>query len=282
MKVGIKYLFLLQLLGWQSILFAQSQIKVMSYNIRNSNAADGPNKWKYRKENVTDLIKQTDPDVLGTQEVLLDQYTDVKKRLPSYSVFGAGRNNGKHTGEHSCIFYKTEKYKLLNGGNFWLSETPSKPGSKSWDAAITRICTWVQLEEKESKQSFFVFNTHFDHRGGLARKNSARLLTHFIDSVCGKSPVIVTGDFNFEPESEGYKVMTNTSHATPLYDAYSSTEPNYTDCGFDIKNTDCHRIDYIFYRYPFKQQEYTLYKNNNGMYYPSDHLPISAKLLFHK
>lgn len=280
MKTKLKYLYLLLLLGWQSTLFAQSQIKVMSYNIRNSNAADGPNKWKYRKEHVSDLIKQIDPDVLGTQEVLLDQYTDLKKRLPSYSVFGVGRNNGKHAGEHSCIFYKTEKYKLLHGGNFWLSETPAKPGSKSWDAAITRICTWVQLEEKESKQSFFVFNTHFDHRGGLARKNSARLLTHFIDSVCGKSPVIVTGDFNFEPGSEGYKVMTDTTSL--LFDAYTSNEPNYTDCGFDVKQTDCHRIDYIFFSTHLKHQEYTLHKNNNGRHYLSDHLPISARLLFTK
>lgn len=251
----------------------------MSYNIRNSNAADGPNKWKYRKEHVSDLIKQVDPDVLGTQEVLLDQYNDLKKRLPSYSVYGAGRNNGKHAGEHSCIFYKTEKYKLLHGGNFWLSETPTKPGSKSWDAAITRICTWVKLEHKESKQLFFVFNTHFDHRGVEARMNSAKLLIHFIDSLCGQSPVIVTGDFNFEPESEGYNVITNLTHNTPLYDAYSTTQPNYTDCGFDIKNTECHRIDYIFFSPSFKQKEYTLHNNNNGTYYPSDHLSISAKLI---
>ncbi len=273
-------MFLLLLLGWQFTLFAQSQIKVMSYNIRNSNAADGPNKWKYRKENVGDLIKQVDPDVLGTQEVLLDQYNDLKKRLPSYSVFGAGRNNGKHAGEHSCIFYKTEKYKLLNGGNFWLSETPSKPGSKSWDAAITRICTWIQLKEKQSGKSFFVFNTHFDHRGQLARVNSAKLLIHVVDSICGDLPVIVTGDFNFSPESPGYAILTDTFNTITLKDAYTPDQPNYTDCGFNIENTDCHRIDYIFLNQHFIPVKYQLHKNNNGKYYPSDHLTISTSLTF--
>lgn len=258
---------------------AQHAITVMTYNIRNSNAADGPNKWKFRKENVANLIRSVNPDVLGTQEVLLDQYKDLQRMLTGYSVFGVGRNNGKHAGEHSCIFYKTEKYNLLNGGNFWLSETPTKPGSKSWDAAITRICTWVKLEDKEHNTSFYLFNTHFDHRGVDARKNSARLLKRYIDSLCTNSAVIVTGDFNFEPGSEGYNIITEATQITPLKDAYTSNEPNYTDCGFDVTNTQCHRIDYIFYSSHYKQKGYKLHRNNDGKYFPSDHLTISAELL---
>ncbi|MFN8314901.1 MAG: endonuclease/exonuclease/phosphatase family protein [Chitinophagales bacterium] len=266
-------------LGFIIYSSAQDSINVMTYNIRNSNAADGPNKWKFRKEKVVTLIKNVNPDVLGTQEVLFDQYKDLQHMLTDYSVFGVGRNNGKHAGEHSCIFYKTEKYNLLKGGNFWLSETPSKPGSKSWDAAITRICTWVQLEDKEHKTSFFLFNTHFDHRGVDARKNSARLLKHYIDSLCTNSAVIVTGDFNFEPGSEGYNVITEAPQIIPLKDAYTVNEPNYTDCGFDVTNTQCHRIDFIFYSSHYKQKGYKLHRDNDGKYYPSDHLTISAELL---
>lgn len=252
----------------------------MTYNIRNSNAADGPNKWKFRKENVVALIHNVNPDVLGTQEVLLDQYKDLQRMLMGYSFFGVGRNNGKHAGEHSCIFYKTEKYNLLNGGNFWLSETPTKPGSKSWDAAITRICTWIQLKDVQSGKSFFLFNTHFDHRGHLARTNSAKLLTHIVDSICGDLPVIVTGDFNFTPESNAYAIMTDTLNAITLKDAYTSDQPNYTDCGFNIDNTDCHRIDYIFYNQHLIPVKYELHKDNNGKYYPSDHLTISSSFTF--
>ena len=248
----------------------------MSYNIRNSHAADGVNQWKFRKHKLSQLILQVNPDVLGTQEVCYNQYKDLKKLLAEYSIYGVGRNNGKHAGEHSCIFYKTEKYKLLNGGNFWLSETPTKPGSKSWDAALTRICTWVQLMDLQSGKQFYLFNTHFDHRGQLARENSAKLLVHSIDSIAGIAPVVVTGDFNFTPESKGYCLMLEQYISIRLFDSYTPTEPNFTDCGFDVKNTDCKRIDYIFYNQDLIPIQYQLHKDNNGQYYPSDHLTIST------
>ena len=269
-----KLLFLFFIISIQAT--AQKDIKVMSYNIRNSNAADGVNKWKNRKQTLANLILKVNPDVLGTQEVLMDQYRDLKKMLPSYDVFGVGRNNGKHGGEHSAIFYKRSQYDLIQGGNFWLSETPTVPGSKSWDAAITRICSWVKLKDKQNGYTFFVFNTHFDHRGKQARINSAKLLTQTIDSLCGDYPVVVTGDFNFQPDNEGFSVMTSKSHLVLLQDAYSADAPNYTDCGFEVSNTNCHRIDYIFYSHHFRRKSYALHTDNNGQYYPSDHLTISA------
>ncbi len=269
-----KLLFILLLISLQAT--AQKEIKMMSYNIRNSNAVDGVNKWENRKQMLANLILKVNPDVLGTQEVLMDQYRNLKKMLPEYDVFGVGRNNGKHGGEHSAIFYKRDKYELLIGGNFWLSEIPSVPASKSWDAAITRICSWVKLKDKQSGDTFFVFNTHFDHKGKQARINSAKLLIRTIDSLCGNYPVMVTGDFNFQPDNEGYSVMTSTNHLVVLQDAYSSDASNYTDCGFEVSNTNCHRIDYIFYSSHFKRNSYTLHSDNNGTFYPSDHLTISA------
>ena len=250
----------------------------MSYNIRNSHAADGVNKWSKRKQTLANLVLKTDPDILGTQEVLEEQRKDLKKLLPAYDVFGSGRNNGKHAGEHSNIFYKREKFELLMGGNFWLSETPTVPGSKSWDAAITRICTWVKLRDRETNDEIFVFNTHFDHRGKEARIKSVALLRHMIDSLAPNRPVIVTGDFNFTPDNEGYTEMINPNHEVNLTDAHSATDPDYTDCGFEVANKQCNRIDYIFYSKHFVKESYTLHTDNNGTYYPSDHLTISAEL----
>lgn len=259
-------------------LSSQAQISVMTYNIRNSHAADGVNKWSKRKQSLANVVLKINPDILGTQEVLFNQLKDLKKMLPAYEVFGVGRNNGKHSGEHSPLFYNKEKYEFMQGGNFWLSETPDIPGSKSWDAAITRICSWVKLKDKQTYDEIFVFNTHFDHRGNEARKKSAELLCHMIDSLASNRPVIVTGDFNFRPDSEGYSVMTSENHEVTLTDSYSLDAPDYTDCGFEVKNKNCSRIDYIFYSKHFTSSGYTLHTDNNGTYYPSDHLTISVDL----
>lgn len=255
-----------------------SQVSVMTYNIRNSNAKDGVNKWSKRKQTLANLVLKRDPDILGTQEVLFDQLKDLKKMLPAYDVFGAGRNNGKHAGEHSAIFYKRDRYEWITGGNFWLSETPSVPGSKSWDAAITRICSWVKLRDKQTHDEIVVFNTHFDHRGKQARVKSAELLCRMIDSLSEDRPVIVTGDFNFKPDNAGYAEMTGENHLVTLTDSYSPDSPNYTACGFKVSNTDCSRIDYIFYGPQFIKDSYTLHTDHNGTYYPSDHLSISVDL----
>ncbi len=255
-----------------------AQTRVMTYNIRNSRAADGENKWRHRKQSLANVILKVNPDILGTQEVRLNQLNDLKKLLLGYSVFGAGRNNGKDAGEHSTIFYKRDKYELISSGNFWLSETPNVAGSKGWDADITRICSWVKLKDKQNGEEFFVFNTHFDHRGKEARVKSAALLRQMIDSLCGNLPVIVTGDFNFRPDDAGYAVMIAADHRVLLKDSYSPDMPNYTDCGFEVSNTKCNRIDYIFYSPHFTSYNYTLHTDNNGKYYPSDHLTISVEL----
>ena len=264
------------------LLFVQlpvmAQTKVMTYNIRNSNAADGENAWDKRKESFVAVIRKVNPDILGTQEVLMKQLKYLKTTLSDYESYGVGRNDGKHKGEHSVLFFKKDKYEKVQGGNFWLSETPGVPGSKSWDAALTRICSWVELREKASGRVFFVFNTHFDHRGKIARRNSAVLIHHFIDSLAGSNPVIVTGDFNFVPTDAGYTTMVDQSYRVPLKDSYTEGALPYTDCGFDVNNKDCHRIDYIFSSPDYTKSEYTVHTDNNGKYYPSDHLTVSVIL----
>ncbi len=261
-------------------LCSQAQTTVMTYNIRNSNGDRGTvNGWNKRKGSLVKLIRKVDPDILGTQEVLIDQLKDLKKALNDYGSFGVGRNNGKHAGEHSVIFFKKEKYEQVKGGNFWLSETPDIPGSKSWDAVLTRICSWVELKDKVTGSLFFVFNTHFDHKGKQARRNSAALLRQTIDSLSGNNPVIVTGDLNLEPSDAGYATMMDKSgYRVPLSDSYTEGAPGYTDCGFKVDNKHCSRIDYIFFSPYYAKSNYTLHTDNNGTYYPSDHCTISVVL----
>jgi endonuclease/exonuclease/phosphatase family metal-dependent hydrolase len=270
---------------WLSVLLVfvvttcLAQTRVMTYNIRNSRAADGVNAWNKRKDKLANLVKKVNPDILGTQEVIYNQLKDLNTRLKEYTSFGVGRNNGKHKGEHSVIFFKTAKYKQLDGGNFWLSETPTVPGSKSWDAALTRICTWVKLEDKATGKIFFVFNTHFDHKGIVAHNHSAEMIRHTVDSITADYPVIVIGDFNSTPKDLAYQTMTQTSgYRVNLSDSYTAGTADYTDCGFNVSNTHCNRIDYIFFSKHYTKSNYTLYTDNNGTYYPSDHLTISVDL----
>jgi endonuclease/exonuclease/phosphatase family metal-dependent hydrolase len=274
---------LISAFGFMPLLKAQkSEIKVLTYNIRLATPGDAPNTWANRNTNVYALIRQASPDVFGLQEALKEQVTDIEKAFPDYTRVGAGRDDGKEAGEFSPLFFNLRKFTLLASGTFWLSQTPSVPGSKGWDAACNRVVTWIKLKERKSKAEFFVFCTHFDHMGEVARRNSSKFILHAVDSLASYSPVIVLGDFNAEPDSEPYKLITDYSSKTHLTDARlicpDVKGPEYTFTGFKIGAQPGIRIDYIFIKNNVKVIKYVVNESNNGEYYPSDHLPVNATL----
>ena len=199
--------FLLFILFLLSHCQNSNTIKVTTFNIRNSNADDGINSWTNRKELILDFINQQTPTIIGLQEVLPDQLNYLKKNLADYDFVNAGRLDGRKQGESNPIFYKTKHYRLLQKDTFWLSKTPQIPGSKSWNAACPRIVTWLKLENKKTGNSFFVFNTHFDHFSQKARENSASLLIHQIKRIAANEPFIVLGDFNCTTNSQSYSIL---------------------------------------------------------------------------
>nr|WP_262915707.1 endonuclease/exonuclease/phosphatase family protein [Niabella ginsengisoli] len=169
---------------------------IASYNLRFDNKNDIGNLWKDRKAYVASLISFHDFDIFGTQEAQPHQLEDVLKALPDYARYGKGRDDGSDKGEHSAIFYKKDKFQLLSSGDFWLSETPDKPGL-GWDATCcNRICSWVYLQDKKSKKKFYFFNVHFDHEGKIARLESSKLILQKIKEIAKGVPAILTGDFN--------------------------------------------------------------------------------------
>jgi endonuclease/exonuclease/phosphatase family metal-dependent hydrolase len=259
---------------------AQS-VTVMSYNIRLDTKADGINEWGNRTEKVSGLIKENNPDLLGVQEALHNQMMDLKSNLPSYDFVGVGRDDGKEKGEYSALFYKKDRFEVIEQKTFWLSETPEVPGSKSWDAAITRVVSYAVLKDKSTGKTFAYFNTHFDHIGKEARKNSAKLIKTQIaalkpNSMSGKKiPLIVSGDFNSEPSDEPYKTMID-GRVVKLVDARPSNDFTGTFCGFEVGAMKCKTIDYIFHSSHWKSSDYKVIQNNDGKYYPSDHLPVMA------
>jgi len=253
-------------------------ICVASYNLRMDTPRDSINSWPNRKENVKALILYHDFDIIGTQEGFIHQLKDLCE-MHGYDYIGAGRDDGRDGGEHSAIFYKTVRFKLLDSGNFWLSESPEKPG-KGWDATCcNRICTWGRFRDMNTKKLFFVFNVHFDHEGVIARKESGKLMVQKIKEIAGNTPVIFTGDLNSTPDTEQVQTiqtLLNDSYRVSIMPPYGPAG-TFNDFIFDAPLKD--RIDYIFVSSHFSVAKYAVLTDALEQRYPSDHLPVVAEVM---
>lgn len=259
-------------------------IKVMSWNIRYNNPGDGVNSWPHRKDWVAEIVSNNKIDIAGFQEVLVDQFEDLKQRLPEMEAYGVGRDDGRNSGEFSPIFFRKSRFELQQQGTFWLSPSPDQVGSKGWDAALPRIASWVQLHDRQTDQSFYMINTHFDHRGSEARLESARLLVRIKSDKFYNHPVILSSDFNTTPESAPYESLTTqcTEDIHHFVDAReSSTEPpagpNTTWNGFEAIVPD-RRIDFVFTTGEIKVLRFRILEDQRDGRFPSDHLPVVTEL----
>ena len=261
-------------------------LRVMTYNIRMDTAQDGQNQWSHRRQRVINLLLRYSPDLFGVQEALSHQMTDLQAGLPDFDAYGVGRDDGKSRGECSAVFYRRDRLKLIDQGTFWLSETPDIVGSRGWDAALPRICSWVKLKDRSANTELCYFNTHLDHKGHKARRESAHLLVARIQSIAGSTtPAILTGDFNEGPDSDTYRAVTTR---TMLQDARLLSEarnsgPNGTWSTFDVNHGIGDRIDYVFITpLHFKVLQHTHVTESKNGFYPSDHLPVFTELLLLK
>lgn len=263
---------------------AQKPLHVMTFNIRYNTRADSLNAWPYRVDKAVSQIKFHDTHLLGIQEALHGQVVDLQQGLPSFKYIGVGRDDGKQGGEYSAIFYDTTRLQALQTQTFWLSLTPDVPGSKSWDAAITRIVTWARFRDKKTGKEFFAFNTHFDHIGREARKESARLLLQQVHKIAGIMPVIITGDFNAKPSDEPIRVLTDPTGLIQVKDAKPlSRQPHYgptgTFNGFGPKEVDNEPIDYIFIRNDVQVLRHATLSQTWQGRFSSDHFPVLATVV---
>ncbi|WP_240772627.1 endonuclease/exonuclease/phosphatase family protein [Phragmitibacter flavus] len=243
---------------WCTSIQSSHAIVVGSYNIRYDNSKDetNGNGWAQRASVIASLIRFHQFDILGSQEALKHQVDQLQSLLPAFAHSGCGRDDGQNEGEFAAIFYRKDLFTLKDGGTFWLSETPEKP-SIGWDAKFMRICTWVKLDNIKTGRTLFVFNTHFDHHGTIARVESARLLVRSVQAIAKDQPVVLTGDFNADQTSEGYLIL----HGVDLLrDAFATAEEKYvlngTANGFQIANFTDRRIDHIFHTRDFKVSRY--------------------------
>jgi len=251
-----------------------------TYNLRNDNKGDIGNLWIQRAPIVANLLRFHQFDIFGIQEGFKNQLDDINTALPEYAHYGKGRDDGKEGGEHSSIFYRKDKFKLLKKGDFWLSETPDKPGL-GWDATCcNRICTWIYLQDLRSGKKFYYFNAHFDHQGKIARVESSKLILSKIKEIAGTEPAVFTGDLNGDHESEWYLTLAKSGLLT---DTYTQVEnPYVNNSSFNAFGKDVNGfgiIDHVFVTKDFKADKWGILTDTYHGKFPSDHFPIMVEVI---
>lgn len=256
-----------------------AKFNIMSFNIRYDNPEDSLDNWQYRKDRAAKAIRFYDADILGTQEVLHNQLEDLKQRLPEYDVIGVGREDGKEKGEYSALWYKKDRFTVLDSGYFWLSETPEVAGSKGWDGACERIASWAKLKDNTSGKEIFALNTHLDHVGVAARREGVSLILDKVAELSNGLPVVVTGDFNAEPESDVIKHVTDASNPKHLIDSRSVAPlvygPSWSWHDFGKLPYDRRPlIDYVFVNKGLDVLKYGVLAETENEAFVSDHAPV--------
>lgn len=251
-------------------------LRVMTFNIRVNLASDGENAWPNRKKKAASMIRFHGADLVGLQEARPEQLSDLEALLPAFERVGVGRF-ADLSDEASAILYRKARFDVLAHDTFWLSETPGERGSLGWDARYPRIVTWAKLRDRESGRTLVHFNTHFDHAGVVARRESAHLLLRRIDAIAGELPFVVTGDFNATPDDEPIRILT----ADPrLRDAFAIARcphhgPSGTWNGFKAIEPG-HRIDFVFVSPAWSVLQHAALSDTFDGRFPSDHLPVMA------
>ena len=257
-------------------------INVATFNMRYDNPDDSLNNWQYRKERIAQFIKDQKVEIVGTQELLQNQVDDLKALLPEYDMVGVARDNGKDEGEYAAIFYLRDRFDALDSNNFWLCENPDSVGMKGWDAACTRIATWAKMQDKATGKIFMAVNTHFDHVGEVARRESALLIISKIKEIVGDRPAFLTGDFNVDSTSNAYETITTNefvlNDSRKLAKTVEGTDYTWHDFG-KLPAEERGIIDFIFTT-PSIEVLKVYIPQENADALLSDHNPQVATLQF--
>jgi endonuclease/exonuclease/phosphatase family metal-dependent hydrolase len=261
-------------------------LRAMTFNIRLDIASDGANAWPNRKAMAAEVIRYEAPAVLGLQEVLLHQKTDLEAALPDYAFIGVARDDGADKGEFSSLAFRRDRFDLLESGTFWLSLTPSVPG-KAWDAAYPRIATWAVLKERTGGRRLAVLNTHFDHVGIAARANSAAIIADWAGKRGAQGDaVVVLGDFNSPPSSPPMALLADHARSGLRLARSISSTPPYGPPGtfnaFKIDSDAAEPIDHILVSDHFDVLRFATVTQHWGGRLPSDHYPVVADLVLRR
>jgi endonuclease/exonuclease/phosphatase family metal-dependent hydrolase len=263
----------------QEVFFAPQQsneIKLMTFNIRVDTVVDGFRRWGRRQAAVINMIAHHGSDIVGLQEALDHQVRDVSRALPQYAFYAVGRNDGARDGETCAIFYRRDRFALQDSGTFWFTDTPDRPG-RDWGALWPRICSWVRLRQKDTGQSFYVYNVHMDPLSQQSRRKSVRLLAQRIAHRKTNDPFIVMGDFNMKLSNSAMEYLHEVGHYNPrvaMVDAWRSLNPRGNGIGT--------KIDHIPLSSGFQALRVEVDKRKVNGRRPSDHYPVIASVRIKK
>ncbi len=258
-----------------AVVAAVAPLRVMTFNVRVP-VDTGMNAWVNRRDLMVQVIEAEHPDVLGTQELTEEQGEYLAAHLPGYAWFGQGREGGTK-GEHMGVFYRTDRLKVLRSGDFWLSDTPQVPGSRTWGQPYPRMVTWARFRLRDGGGTFDYFNTHFPYlpQDVRPRMLSADEILQRIGKLPPGARVILAGDFNCAPDTPVHAKLTANLHDAWMQ-AGSHSGPAKTFHNF-TGNPD-QRIDWILMR-GFKALAVRTVTTHDGARYPSDHFPVVADLV---
>jgi endonuclease/exonuclease/phosphatase family metal-dependent hydrolase len=254
---------------------AADTLRVMTFNVRLPMASDGPERWEARRDLFVKTIREEHPDVFGTQELYKEQGDYVVAKLPGYKWFGMGRKGGEGD-EHMGVFYRADELRVLDSGNFWLSDTPDVPGSDTWATPFPRMVTWARFQRESDGRTFVMFDTHLPYRDqdDAAREKGAALILKRIAKLPPDEPFVLTGDFNTSPDSKVHAMLTEHLEDAWLV-APRRAGPEKTF--HDFTGNPDRRIDWILVR-GFEVKDVRTVTTHEGKLYPSDHFPVVADL----
>ncbi len=252
-------------------------VRLLTFNIRYGTAPDGENSWEHRRELVLRVLEHADADVVALQEALSFQLDFLLERLPRYRAVGAYREvgaDGRRQGEWTGLLVDRHHMAVEEEGRFWLSEEPSRPGSRGWDAALPRVAVWAVLRERRTGVRFAVLGTHMDHRGARARLEGARLLVARARAL-QPLPVVVLGDLNATPDSPPLQALFAAGFRDVFRVLDPEAEPGGTFHGFE-GGRDGPRIDHVLVDGRWAVHEARILRGTWQGHHPSDHYPVYA------
>ncbi len=256
-------------------------IQVATYNIRGPRDSS-PNDWNSRFPRMVQTIKENGFDIFGVQEGMKGAMNDLLSELDHFEWFGIGREK-KKDGEHCAIFYNTLKFRLIEKGTFWLSDSPNTPGSIAWNAGCPRVCTWGFFEELKTRVRFYFVNTHLDNASALARSQGASaIIMHFLREI-ELYPFILTGDFNSSSADQPYLIV----QAHGLTDSRIISETDHYGAGDETfhnfkvnrkERTNRTPIDFIFVNKKLRVLTHGTINDFRDGLASSDHFAVTAQI----
>ncbi len=260
-------------------------VKVATWNIRINIKKDSleGNIWSYRRDAIVKIVQSNDIDILGVQEDYKKELNELNSRLDEYRRVGFPNHENGRLGSFNSIFFKQDRFEVLDSGMFYLAEDDTKP-VLGWNGAYIRSCTWVKFGIRRRQAVFWVFNAHGDYAGGEVERESSKLLIQKIKDIAGESSnVILMGDMNFNQKSDGYEIL-NSSNV--VRDGYHLAEQKKSTGGtfnrFKKDYVSDERLDHVFVTKPVRVLEYEIlldkYEKDGEQRFPSDHYPVILKL----